>query len=196
MEGESERLGWGRVEERRTHTPPTYTHIHRVYIHTQMCIHTYAHISKHIHTRPPTNPVAHSLAQGKTSVQKNSYEPLWNEQVVFTDLFPPLCKRMKVQIRDSDKVNDVAIGTHFIDLRKISNDGDKGQQWQRGWGVGPEGRSKWMTPPSTATILHAGLKGAGHGEGAASSSHLRGEVESHGQDCRAGCACRSLAAWM
>ncbi|GAB1297252.1 Otoferlin [Apodemus speciosus] len=42
------------------------------------------------------------------------------------DLFPPLCKRMKVQIRDSDKVNDVAIGTHFIDLRKISNDGDKG----------------------------------------------------------------------
>lgn len=33
---------------------------------------------------------------------------------------------MKVQIRDSDKVNDVAIGTHFIDLRKIANDGDKG----------------------------------------------------------------------
>ncbi|MEJ1287235.1 otoferlin [Cricetulus griseus] len=65
--------------------------------------------------------------KGKTSVQKSSYEPLWNEQVVFTDLFPPLCKRMKVQIRDSDKVNDVAIGTHFIDLRKISNDGDKGQ---------------------------------------------------------------------
>ncbi|XP_055979118.1 otoferlin isoform X3 [Sorex fumeus] len=64
--------------------------------------------------------------KGKTSVQKSSYEPLWNEQVVFTDLFPPLCKRMRVQIRDSDKVNDVAIGTHFIDLRKISNDGDKG----------------------------------------------------------------------
>ncbi|XP_047378502.1 otoferlin isoform X1 [Sciurus carolinensis] len=64
--------------------------------------------------------------KGKTSVQKSSYEPLWNEQVVFTDLFPPLCKRMKVQIRDSDKVNDVAIGTHFIDLCKISNDGDKG----------------------------------------------------------------------
>ncbi|XP_028252996.1 otoferlin isoform X2 [Parambassis ranga] len=64
--------------------------------------------------------------KGKTSVQKSSYEPIWNEQIIFTELFPPLCKRMKVQIRDSDKVNDVAIGTHFIDLRKISNDGDKG----------------------------------------------------------------------
>lgn len=68
--------------------------------------------------------------QGKTSVQKSSYEPIWNEQVIFTELFPPLCKRVKVQIRDSDKVNDVAIGTHFIDLRKISNDGDKGQ-WKQ-----------------------------------------------------------------
>lgn len=41
-------------------------------------------------------------------------------------MFPPLCKRMKIQIRDSDKVNDVAMGTHFLDLKKISNDGDKG----------------------------------------------------------------------
>uniref|UniRef100_A0A670HYT0 Otoferlin n=1 Tax=Podarcis muralis TaxID=64176 RepID=A0A670HYT0_PODMU len=64
--------------------------------------------------------------KGKTSVQKSSYEPTWNEQIVFTEMFPPLCKRIKVQIRDSDKVNDVAIGTHFIDLRKISNEGDKG----------------------------------------------------------------------
>lgn len=37
---------------------------------------------------------------------------------------------MKVQIRDADKVNDVAIGTHFIDLRKISNDGDKGDYYR------------------------------------------------------------------
>ncbi|XP_067414565.1 otoferlin isoform X2 [Emydura macquarii macquarii] len=64
--------------------------------------------------------------KGKTSVQKSSYEPLWNEQIIFTEMFPPLCKRLKIQIRDSDKVNDMAIGTHFIDLRKISNEGDKG----------------------------------------------------------------------
>lgn len=65
--------------------------------------------------------------QGKTAVQKSCYEPIWNEQVIFTEQFPPLCKRMKIQIRDADKVNDVAIGTHFIDLRKVSNDGDKGE---------------------------------------------------------------------
>ncbi|XP_061563483.1 otoferlin isoform X3 [Cololabis saira] len=70
--------------------------------------------------------VQYAGQKGKTSVQKSSYEPIWNEQIVFAELFPPLCKRIKVQIRDSDKVNDVAIGTHFIDLRKISNDGDKG----------------------------------------------------------------------
>uniref|UniRef100_A0A668ACY1 Otoferlin n=1 Tax=Myripristis murdjan TaxID=586833 RepID=A0A668ACY1_9TELE len=64
--------------------------------------------------------------KGKTSVQKSCYEPIWNEQIVFTEMFPPLCKRIKLQLRDSDKVNDVAIGTHFLDLRKISNDGDKG----------------------------------------------------------------------
>uniref|UniRef100_A0A8C9NCG7 Otoferlin n=1 Tax=Serinus canaria TaxID=9135 RepID=A0A8C9NCG7_SERCA len=70
--------------------------------------------------------VAFAGQKGKTSIQKSSYEPLWNEQIIFTEMFPPLCKRIKIQIRDSDKVNDVAIGTHFIDLRKISNEGDKG----------------------------------------------------------------------
>ncbi|XP_059837739.1 otoferlin isoform X4 [Hypanus sabinus] len=64
--------------------------------------------------------------KGKTTVQKNTYEPTWNEQIIFTEMFPPLCTRIKIQIRDSDKVNEVAIGSHFVDLRKIANDGDKG----------------------------------------------------------------------
>ncbi|XP_021379810.1 otoferlin-like isoform X8 [Mizuhopecten yessoensis] len=63
---------------------------------------------------------------GKTSVKKGCYEPVWNEQLVFTEMFPPLCRRMKVQLRDSDKVNDDIIGTFFIDISKISNEGDKG----------------------------------------------------------------------
>lgn len=116
-----------------THAHALHTHTHRnQHIHTHSCTHkAHIHLSKHTHAhaRAHTQTLPFTFSrQGKTSVQKSSYEPLWNEQVVFTDLFPPLCKRMKVQIRDSDKVNDVAIGTHFIDLRKISNDGDKGQQ--------------------------------------------------------------------
>ncbi|RUS83182.1 hypothetical protein EGW08_009039, partial [Elysia chlorotica] len=64
--------------------------------------------------------------KGKTSVKKGCYEPVWNEQVVFTEMFPPLCRRIKVQLLDSDSVNDDVIGTHFIDLSNISNEGEKG----------------------------------------------------------------------
>ena len=71
------------------------------------------------------------LLQGKTTVKKGCYEPIWNEQVVFTEMFPPLCRRIKVQLRDSDSVNDDVIGTLFIDLGRISNEGEKGKysQW-------------------------------------------------------------------
>jgi len=65
--------------------------------------------------------------QGKTSVKKGSYEPVWNEQITFTEMFPPLCRRMKIQLLDNDSVNDDVIGTHFIDLAKISNEGEKGE---------------------------------------------------------------------
>ena len=60
-------------------------------------------------------------------MQKNCYEPVWNEQVIFTEMFPPLCRRIKIQLRDSDSVNGDVIGTHFIDLSRISNDGEKGR---------------------------------------------------------------------
>ncbi|GAB0097051.1 hypothetical protein DMENIID0001_126430 [Sergentomyia squamirostris] len=75
------------------------------------------------------NPYVHvSFAglSGKTSVKKNSYTPVWNEQLVFTEMFPPLCQRIKVQLRDADPVKPSIIGTHYIDLKHISNDGEKG----------------------------------------------------------------------
>lgn len=65
--------------------------------------------------------------QGRTSIKKNSYAPVWNEQIVFTEMFPPLCQRIKIQLRESDAVGDTVIGTHFLDLSSISNDGDKGR---------------------------------------------------------------------
>ena len=44
------------------------------------------------------------------------------------EMFPPLCRRIKVQLRDSNKVNDDIIGTHYIDLAKIENEGEKGKR--------------------------------------------------------------------
>lgn len=73
------------------------------------------------------------VCQGKTSVKKGCYEPVWNEQLVFTEMFPPLCRRMKVQLRDSDKVNDDIIGTFFLDISRISNEGDKGRRKNGGY---------------------------------------------------------------
>uniref|UniRef100_A0A8D1CRE2 C2 domain-containing protein n=1 Tax=Sus scrofa TaxID=9823 RepID=A0A8D1CRE2_PIG len=69
-----------------------------------------------------------SLGPGRTTVQKNCADPVWHEQVVFKEMFPPLCRRVKIQVWDEGSMNDVTMATHFIDLKKISNeqDGDKG----------------------------------------------------------------------
>nr|XP_035132398.2 fer-1-like protein 6 isoform X2 [Callithrix jacchus] len=65
---------------------------------------------------------------GRTTVQKNCADPVWHEQVIFKEMFPPLCRRVKIQVWDEGSMNDIALATHFIDLKKISNEqeGDKG----------------------------------------------------------------------
>ncbi|KAM6955134.1 fer-1-like protein 6 [Lycodopsis pacificus] len=66
--------------------------------------------------------------EGRTSTQKSTAEPEWNEQIVFTEMFPPLCQRLKIQVWDEGSMTDIVIGTHYFDLRRISNDqdGDRG----------------------------------------------------------------------
>lgn len=59
-------------------------------------------------------------------MKRHSYAPVWNEQIVFTEMFPPLCQRIKIQLCDNDPVHATVIGTHFVDLKQISNDGEKG----------------------------------------------------------------------
>ncbi|XP_056904113.1 fer-1-like protein 6 [Takifugu flavidus] len=65
---------------------------------------------------------------GRTSTQKSTADPVWNEQIVFIEMFPPLCHRLKIQVWDEGSMNDVAIGIHYLDLKRISNeqDGDRG----------------------------------------------------------------------
>ena len=47
-----------------------------------------------------------SSSQGRTSVKKNSYNPVWNEQIVFTEMFPPLCQRIKIQGRTHGRTHE------------------------------------------------------------------------------------------
>nr|XP_033790769.1 fer-1-like protein 6 isoform X2 [Geotrypetes seraphini] len=65
---------------------------------------------------------------GRTTTQKNSADPVWHEQIIFKEMFPPLCRRVKIQVWDEGSMNDVALATHYMDLKKISDeqDGDKG----------------------------------------------------------------------
>ncbi|KFP70908.1 Fer-1-like 4, partial [Acanthisitta chloris] len=59
--------------------------------------------------------------QGETSVETNTTEPEWNEQISFIEMFPPLSRKIKVQVLDDANVGDVAIATHGIDLQEISD---------------------------------------------------------------------------
>ncbi|NWW92458.1 FR1L4 protein, partial [Rhynochetos jubatus] len=64
--------------------------------------------------------------QGETSVQTSTTEPEWNEQISFIEMFPPLARKIKVQVLDDANVGDVAIATHYIDLQQISDPGRNG----------------------------------------------------------------------
>ncbi|NWI09601.1 FR1L4 protein, partial [Crypturellus soui] len=64
--------------------------------------------------------------QGETSVEGSTTEPEWNEQISFIEMFPPLAKKIKVQILDDANVGDVALATHYIDLHQISDPGRNG----------------------------------------------------------------------
>ncbi|KFP09367.1 Fer-1-like 4, partial [Egretta garzetta] len=64
--------------------------------------------------------------QGETSVETNTTEPEWNEQISFIEMFPPLARKIKVQVLDDANVGEVAIATHYIDLQQISDPGRNG----------------------------------------------------------------------
>uniref|UniRef100_A0A8C9FHX0 C2 domain-containing protein n=1 Tax=Pavo cristatus TaxID=9049 RepID=A0A8C9FHX0_PAVCR len=64
--------------------------------------------------------------QGETSVESNTTKPEWNEQISFIEMFPPLAKKIKIQVLDDANVGDVAIATHYIDLQQISDPGRNG----------------------------------------------------------------------
>ena len=42
-------------------------------------------------------------------------------------MFPPLMRKIKIQILDDANIGDVALATHFIDLLQISDSGRNGR---------------------------------------------------------------------
>lgn len=49
------------------------------------------------------------------------------------ELFPPLTRSLRLQLRDDAPLADVALATHVLDLRQISNSGRAGEHiWPTG----------------------------------------------------------------
>lgn len=54
-------------------------------------------------------------------MESNTNSPEWNEQISFIEQFPPLARRIKIQVLDDANIGEVAVATHFLDLQQISN---------------------------------------------------------------------------
>ncbi|XP_074595836.1 ferlin family C2 domain-containing myoferlin misfire [Brevipalpus obovatus] len=63
---------------------------------------------------------------GKTSTVKKNSSPVWNQQIIFLDSFPPFFQSIKIEIKDDELGTDSAIATHFVHLNDISSDGQDG----------------------------------------------------------------------
>ena len=67
--------------------------------------------------------VAHFAGQqGRTTVKKATTNPEWNEQISFIDMFPPPCRRLAIQLRDSG-ISENLIACLYIDLYAVSHEG-------------------------------------------------------------------------
>lgn len=56
--------------------------------------------------------------QGRTMACRNQCNPEWNEAIEFIDLFPPLCRRMRIHVRDD---SGIVVATTFLDMSLISD---------------------------------------------------------------------------
>ncbi|KAL3320007.1 Dysferlin, limb girdle muscular dystrophy 2B (Autosomal recessive), partial [Cichlidogyrus casuarinus] len=59
----------------------------------------------------------------KTKVKNFTYNPDWNQEIVFSDFFPPLTTTIRITVKDWDAIKDEVISTFLIDLRDIMRDG-------------------------------------------------------------------------
>ncbi|VTJ78099.1 Hypothetical predicted protein [Marmota monax] len=98
--------------------------------------------------------------QGETSVRSEAAAPEWNEQLNFVELFPPLTRGLRLQLRDDAPLLDAALATHVLDLKQISHPG-------RAAGFNPTFGPAWIplygSPPSRG--VRDGLQSLNEGVG-------------------------------
>ena len=92
-------------------------------------------------------------------MESSTTEPEWNEQISFIEMFPPLAKKIKIQVLDDANVGDVAIATHYIDLQQISDPSRNGEAWH---GCSPWGRM--LGTSAQAMVVSWSWKAEVHGQ--------------------------------
>ncbi|RWS24573.1 otoferlin-like protein, partial [Leptotrombidium deliense] len=55
---------------------------------------------------------------GKTSVCKSTLNPVWNEKISFSGIYPPLCQRIKIEVCNEATGKQV-LATHYLDLHQL-----------------------------------------------------------------------------
>lgn len=81
-------------------------------------------------------------------MRSEAVAPEWNEQLSFLELFPPLTRGLRLQLRDDAPLGDVALATHVLDLRQISHPGRAGER---------RAASRPGRPRSASSASEAGL---------------------------------------
>ncbi|KAL1517880.1 hypothetical protein ABEB36_001586 [Hypothenemus hampei] len=75
----------------------------------------------------PSSQVVISFAGAivSTTMRKTTQDPVFNERLTITDLFPPLCQRVKIEVC-LDGFRKSILAVHFLNLKHISNDAVEG----------------------------------------------------------------------
>lgn len=74
--------------------------------------------------------------------------PEWNEQLSFVELFPPLTRGLRLQLRDDAPLVDAAVATHVLDLRQISHPGRAGERFWSALAASSGPCQPWVPPPT------------------------------------------------
>ncbi|XP_015525108.1 otoferlin [Neodiprion lecontei] len=70
--------------------------------------------------------ISFSSSKGRTSTEHNSFAPQFNERIIFREMFPPLCHRVRIAIKDKgcSGCRKSVVAYHILNLKKISSFGE------------------------------------------------------------------------